>query len=62
MISVSQIIGADEAAEILGLERSTFTKRITHGQITPLKKLRGKRGAYLFDRDEIQQIMKESKT
>ena len=62
LISVSQLIGADEAAEILGIERSAFTKRIHAGTVKPLTKLSGARGAYIFDREEIQKLAKEAKT
>lgn len=49
----SQLIGAAEAAEILGLERSTLTRWMQRGTIKPLTKLDGDRGAYVFDRAEV---------
>jgi excisionase family DNA binding protein len=53
IIRPSQLIGAAEAAEILGLQRSTLTRWIHRGAIKPLAKLDGGRGAYVFDRAEI---------
>lgn len=52
----SQLIGAAEAAEILGLERSTLTRWIQRKRITPLTQLDGKRGAYVFDRSDVVSI------
>lgn len=54
VIVPSQIIGVAEAAQILGLERSTLTRKIKRGAIAPLAKVRGVRGAYIFDGAEIE--------
>jgi excisionase family DNA binding protein len=53
IIIPSQLIGAAEAAEILGLERSTLTRWIHARKIQPLAQLDGKRGAYVFDRADV---------
>jgi excisionase family DNA binding protein len=53
IIIPSQLIGAAEAAEILGLERSTLTRWIQRKRITPLTKIDGARGAYVFDRADV---------
>ena len=60
IIIPSQLIGAAEAAEILGLERSTLTRWIHGGKITPLTQLDGKRGAYVFDRADVVSISQGS--
>lgn len=50
----NDLIGSAEAAALLG-DKSVrqFTRRIERGQIVPVMKLAGKRGAYLFDRTAI---------
>lgn len=53
IIVPSQLIGAAQAAEILGLERSTLTRWIQANRIRPLTQLDGPRGAYIFDRLEV---------
>lgn len=54
----SQLIGAVEAARILGLERSTLTRKIHRGHIKPLARLDGVRGAYVFDRADVLALSK----
>lgn len=56
IILPSQLIGAAEAAEILGLERSTLNRWIKRNRITPLTQLDGARGAYVFDRSDVVSI------
>jgi predicted site-specific integrase-resolvase len=53
VIFPSQLIGAAEAADILGLERSTLTRWIHAKKIQPITQLDGKRGAYVFDRLDV---------
>jgi len=47
------LIGTTEAAEVCGVERSTFFRWVQLGQITPVTRLRGTTGALLFDRDTV---------
>lgn len=61
IIFPSQLIGAAEAAEILGLERSTLNRWIQRKTITPLAKLDGARGVYVFDRADVLHIAQGSK-
>jgi predicted site-specific integrase-resolvase len=56
VIVPSDLIGAAEAAGILGLERSTLTRWIHGGKIKPLTQLDGARGAYVFDRTDVVSI------
>lgn len=56
MIVPADLIGAAEAAGILGLERSTLTRWIHGGKIKPLTQLDGKRGAYVFDRIDVEAL------
>jgi predicted site-specific integrase-resolvase len=61
IIFPSQLIGAAEAAEILGLERSTLNRWIKRKTITPLAKLDGDRGAYVFDRADVLSLAQGAK-
>lgn len=58
IIFPSQLIGMAEAAEILGMERSTLTRRLLSGSIKALTKINGPRGAYIFDRADIEALAK----
>jgi excisionase family DNA binding protein len=48
------LIGTVEAAEILGVERSTLSRWVKEGEIEPAMRLPGKVGAYLFRRAYIR--------
>ena len=50
------LIGTREAAEILGVPRTTLASRLAAGAIAPAIKLPGRTGAFLFDRSYIEQI------
>ena len=50
------LIGTREAAEILGVPRTTLASRLAAGTIAPAIKLPGRTGAFLFDRAYIEQI------
>ena len=59
-MSTTQIIGATEAAKLLGLSRSGFNRRVNTGRIKPLGEL-GNRAAYVFDRAAIEAIAQQEK-
>lgn len=46
-------ITSAEAAEQLGVSVRTVHRMVSAGELTPTIKLRGLRGAYLFDADQI---------
>ncbi len=48
------MIGSKEACRILGIDKATLSRWVTAGQLTPVHKLPGRNGAYLFDRTNIQ--------
>jgi excisionase family DNA binding protein len=59
MQSEANVILADEVAEILGINKSTVTRRAADGRLPYLRKIDGPRGAYIFDRVEIERLAKE---
>lgn len=59
MPQATEIIGADEASDILGIDRSTLTRWVTAEKVTPLQKLPGEKGAYLFRRAHIEKLAAE---
>lgn len=50
------LIGTRQAAEILGVPRTTLASRLAAGTIAPAIKLPGRTGAFLFDRAYIEKI------
>ena len=46
-----------QVADEYGLSRRTIGRRITEGDLTPLMKLPGHTGAYLFERAEIERAL-----
>lgn len=53
------LVGTVEAAAILGLERSTLSRWVQLGKLTPAHKLPGKNGAVLFHRSDIEDLRDE---
>lgn len=51
---MSELIRAVEAAELLGVNRSTLTRWVAAGHITPAVKAPGYKGILLFDRADIE--------
>lgn len=56
IIVPEQLIGAVEVCDILQIDRSTLSRRIAAGKIVPLTQLDGRRGAFVFDRNDIQAL------
>ncbi|NIL76775.1 hypothetical protein RhoFasB10_02902 [Rhodococcus sp. B10] len=52
------VIGAAEAARLLGVSKATVNRRAAAGQLTA-HKMPGVTGAHLFDRDEIESLAKQ---
>ncbi|HCT5225610.1 helix-turn-helix transcriptional regulator [Corynebacterium striatum] len=55
------IIGTAEAAKLLGVSRSTVNRRAGLGTLPVVKKLPGKLGNYLFDREVLEAIAQDEK-
>lgn len=49
-------MGAAEASERLGVSRDSLVRMAAKGEITKVTKMPGKSGAWLFDREEIEQL------
>lgn len=48
------LIGAKDAADILGIDRSTLLRWVNQGRIRPAHQMEGGTGAYLFHRTDIE--------
>lgn len=59
-MSNDDIIGSRQAAELMGMSVSHFTRNVRAGNIEPAHKLPGLRGAYMFDRALIERMAKET--
>lgn len=54
LIQPGDLIGAGEAAHILGVHKATLTRRVANGQLVPLARLDGPHGAFVFDREDVE--------
>jgi len=54
------LLGTTEAAAELGLERSTISRWVQLGRLTPALKLPGLNGAMLFHRADIEGLREEA--
>lgn len=59
-MSTRELIGAVEAAGILGISRPGIHKRIREGRLAPFAKI-GRRGIYVFDRADIEALAEKEK-
>ncbi len=59
MPKVENWISSSDAADLLGIDRSTLHLWAREGKITPLMKLAGLRGAYIFDRAAVERLAAE---
>jgi predicted site-specific integrase-resolvase len=59
-METSQVIGTAEACELLGVKhRSSIKRYVDEGKLTPLRKMPGDTGAWLFDRAEVVKLAGE---
>jgi hypothetical protein len=52
----ADVLGAAEAAQLLGIHRSGLTRGVLAGLVKPLAKLPGRTGAYVFSRRSIEAL------
>lgn len=55
-----ELIGSAEACALLGIDRSTLSRWVKDGRLTPTTKLPGIRGAFIFDRADVLQLQEAS--
>lgn len=53
------LLSTTQAAEVIGTERSNITRLVQLGRLTPHHKLPGPRGAYIFQRGEVERAAVE---
>jgi predicted site-specific integrase-resolvase len=53
------LIGSAEVCRLLHKNQATIGRWVTSGRLTPVHKLPGKNGAYLFNRTDIEQLRTE---
>lgn len=49
-------MGTAEACEALGVSKDTLIRMAARGEVTPLHKMPGPNGAYVFSRTEIERL------
>ena len=59
MPETPSLVGTAEAAETIGVERSTLTRWVQLGRMRPAIKLPGRNGAVLFDLAEVERVAAE---
>ena len=57
--SYKDVLPSVEVASKLGLTRAGLTRLVQRGGLTPVVKLPGRTGAYLFDPDEVAALAAE---
>lgn len=56
------LLSTTEVARRLGIARNTVLQRVAYGHLTPVHRLPGKTGAYLFDAEQIAAAAAERET
>ena len=56
----ADLIGTKEAADLLGCDRSTLTRKVTAGQLAPALRLGGATGAMLFHRSDVLALAEQT--
>lgn len=54
LVKQLDLIGTSEVARILGVDRSTVTRRVARGDLAPATRAPGHRGALLFRREDVE--------
>ncbi len=53
------LIGVAEASQLTGLDKRTLHRKVDSGELIPVTKLPGLRGAYIFNRADIEALLTE---
>lgn len=53
------LIGSADVCAILRINRSTLSRWVAAGKLTPAQQLPGQTGAFLFQRDDIERLAPE---
>lgn len=61
MPKTPNLLTSVQVAEILGIDRSTLSRRVAFGHLAPVMQLPGKRGAMLFDPKTVERYAKKIK-
>jgi predicted site-specific integrase-resolvase len=57
MPPTNDLIGSAEACELLGgIDRSTLSRWVAFGKLTPAQQLPGRNGAFLFRRTDVEAL------
>lgn len=54
--SHTDLIGSSEACRILRVDKSTLSRKVADGTLTPASKMPGRNGAYVFHRRDIERL------
>ncbi|WP_165962843.1 helix-turn-helix domain-containing protein [Occultella glacieicola] len=57
--TAAELIGSKEACRLLDVDRATLVRRVWDGTLTPVTKMPGKNGAYVFARADIAALAEE---
>lgn len=60
MPDTTEQIGSREACQILSIDKSTLSRWVAAGRLTPLVKLPGRNGAMLFGRSDVEALASAS--
>jgi excisionase family DNA binding protein len=52
------LVGSAEACDLLRIDRSTLSRWVAAGKITPAQRLPGQNGAFLFRERDVLALMK----
>lgn len=56
MLCMRPLLTTAEAADLLGVHRSTITRRVANGELKPVYRGNGARGPMLFDPADLEAV------
>lgn len=56
---MDDVIGSSEATQILNVDKSTLSRWVASGLISPLKQFPGRTGAMVFRRADVEKLAAE---